>query len=115
MFKSKVIQGNQNTRLNTTESLMTSTLMTSMARRPLPDQLINIRNKGSLEQNISELEILREITFVMQNISGNLIIQDKDYYALRPALNISEPVRRIVRELCEVGWLFRKVNSRPED
>lgn len=52
----------------------------------------------------------------MQNISGNLIQpQDKDFYALKPTLSISEPVRRIVRELCEIGWLFRKVCSRPEE
>jgi len=114
MFRSKVVVGSQTTRINTTESLMTSTL-TSGIRRPLPDQLLSIRNRGSIEQNISELDILREITFVMQNISGTLIMQEKDYYGLKPTLNISEPVRRIVRELCEVGWLFRKVSSRAED
>jgi hypothetical protein len=59
MFKSKVLpNGNQTTRLNTTESNFNSTLLNTM-RRPLPDQLISIRNRGSIEQNISELEILR--------------------------------------------------------
>lgn len=113
MFRSKVIPASQVTRLNTTESMMTSNL-TATGRRPLSDQLINIRNRGSVEQNISELEILREVSFVMQNISGNLIIQDKDFFVLKPTLNISEPVRRIVRELCEVGWLFRKVSAHIE-
>lgn len=47
MFRSKVAIGNQNTRLNTTESLMTSTFM-SPGRRPLPEQLINIRCRGSI-------------------------------------------------------------------
>jgi hypothetical protein len=51
----------------------------------------------------------------MQNISGNLIVTDKDFYMLKPSINVSEPVRRIVRELCEIGWLFKKITGKIED
>ena len=50
----------------------------------------------------------------MQNISGNLIIFEKDMYSLKASVNVSEPVRKIVRELCDIGWLFKKITSKVE-
>ena len=52
MFKSKALQ-TQQTRLHTAESNFTTTQQWNTTRRPLPDQLISIRNRGSNEQNIS--------------------------------------------------------------
>ncbi len=51
----------------------------------------------------------------MQNISGNLITFEKDVYSLKPSVNVSEPVRKIVRELCDIGWLFKKITSKVEE
>lgn len=60
-----------------------------------------MRNRGSVEQNISELDIIRQITYVMQNIEATFIsLRENDTFQLRDSINVSETVRAIVSELC---------------
>jgi hypothetical protein len=30
---------------------------------------------------------------------------------IQPGLGVSDPVKRIVSELCELGWLYKKIDS----
>lgn len=60
-----------------------------------------MRNRGSVEQNISELDIIRQITYTMQNIEATFIsLRENDTFQLRDSINVSETVRAIVSELC---------------
>lgn len=52
----------------------------------------------------------------MQNIQGNLIQYNRDIPAtLKPYLNVSEPVRKIVMEISEIGWLYKKATAKSFD
>lgn len=79
--------------------------------KEIPEQLAIIRTRGSPEQGASEDEILREVIFSMQNIQGNLMTSGGDFQVLKPGLNVSEPVRKIVRELSDFGWLYKKITA----
>lgn len=78
--------------------------------------LRQIRFRGSHTSGISEEHILKEITFRLQNIKSELIIVDGEgYSALRPTIDVSDTVRRIVRQLSEMGWLYGKIIDERED
>lgn len=84
--------------------------------KTLPDKLTIIRSRGSAEQAASENDILRELLFAMQNIFGNLIQNNGDVPAtLKPYLNVSDPVRRMVTEISEIGWLYKKITTKNYD
>jgi hypothetical protein len=76
-----------------------------------PDQYKIIRNRGSIEQGVAESDILREISYVLQNISGNFILYENGYYNIRGHINVTETVRRIVSELSDIGWLYKKITE----
>lgn len=50
-----------------------------------------MRNRGSIEQGISESDILRQITYVMQNIEAGFIKNnpESDLYELQQNINVS--------------------------
>lgn len=69
-----------------------------------------MRNRGSVEQNISELDIIRQITYTMQNIEATFIsLRENDTFQLRDSINVSETVRAIVSELCQIGWMYKRI------
>ena len=43
------------------------------------------------------------------------MVDNEGYSALRPTIDVSDTVRRIVRELSEIGWLYGKVMDEGED
>jgi gamma-tubulin complex component 3 len=57
--------------------------------------------------------LLRDVIFAFQGIDGQYITYSilEDSYVVQPNLGVSEPVRKMVCELCEMGWLFRKVTE----
>ncbi len=56
-----------------------------------------MRNRGSSEQGISEIDIIRQVTYIMQNIESNLIKHtERDTFELQSNINVSETVRSIV-------------------
>ena len=56
-----------------------------------------MRNRGSSEQGISEVDIIRQVTYIMQNIESNLIKHtERDTFELQPNINVSETVKSIV-------------------
>ena len=52
----------------------------------------------------------------MQNIQGNLIQYSGDIPStLKPYINVSDTVRKIVTEITEIGWLYKKATSKSYD
>ena len=62
---------------------------------------------------VNEDVIVRELLFVFQGIDGVLIKYQllEDAYVLSPAVQGSPSAHKLIAELCELGWLFRKVSS----
>ena len=62
---------------------------------------------------LSEGDIVRDLLFVFQGIQGSYIqyTSAEDAFTLRPNLVVSHSTRKIVNELCELGWLYKKVNE----
>jgi len=57
--------------------------------------------------------IIRDLIFVFQGINGQFIQFSllEDRYILLPMAVVSPSARKLIEELCELGWLFRKVNE----
>lgn len=72
-----------------------------------------VRFRGSLEQGLNESQLLKQVVFCLQNISSQLIITDRNgFSALKPEIQVNDTVRRIVRELSEIGWLYKKITEK---
>lgn len=84
---------------------------TSIKENPSNKLIQKISFKGNPSQDISEADLIREILYAFQGIDGNYISfsPHEDSYVLKSTVTLSTPVRKIVYQLCETGWLFRKV------
>jgi gamma-tubulin complex component 3 len=62
---------------------------------------------------VNEDVIVRDLLFVFQGIQGQFITYSllEDAYILQPNLTFSPSTRKLINELCELGWLFKKVND----
>ncbi|WOL06631.1 hypothetical protein Cni_G15365 [Canna indica] len=65
------------------------------------------------ETEVSESALVRDILFVCQGIDGRYVRFDitSDCYGLPESLKLPRSTRTMVRKLCELGWLFRKVRG----
>ena len=56
---------------------------------------------------------MRELLFVFQGIDGTLIKYQllEDSYILAPSVTVSPSCHKLICELCELGWLFKKVSD----
>ena len=56
---------------------------------------------------------MRELLFVFQGIDGVLIKYQllEDAYVLAPSVTVSPSTHKLINELCELGWLFKKVSD----
>ncbi len=63
--------------------------------------------------DVNEDVIVRDLLFVFQGIDGNHIKFEllADAYTLAPNVTVSPSTQKLIQELCEVGWLFKKVNE----
>lgn len=57
--------------------------------------------------------MIRDLLFVFQGIDGKMIQYSfaDDAFVLQGSLMVSPSTRKLVNELCELGWLFKKVND----
>lgn len=57
--------------------------------------------------------MIRDLLFVFQGIDGKMITYSfaEDAFQLAPSLMVSPSARKIINELCELGWLYKKVND----
>jgi hypothetical protein len=58
--------------------------------------------------------LVRQLLFVFGNTTSADIIDTGDGYQPRPGLNLPDPVRRMVSELAELGWLHRRIVSQSD-
>jgi hypothetical protein len=85
-------------------------------RRPtqLADQLKVVRTRGSVEDGVSEIDLVRQLSFAFTNTSSSEIVETADGYQLKSSLNVTETVRRMVSELADLGWLHRRITKAGE-
>lgn len=85
---------------------------TSSTKQKQLDYLKTLRfNSPSGEVN--EDVIVRDLLFVFQGIQGQHISYSllEDAFVLAPNLMVSPSTRKLIGELSELGWLFKKVND----
>jgi len=63
------------------------------------------------QQEVGEDLLVRDLLFVFNGIETQLISYHmlEDAFLLNKDLPVSPSQRKIVNELCELGWLFKKV------
>lgn len=78
-----------------------SYLVNSQPRRQAQslDHVKLARNRGSIEENIQESDIVRQLIFVFGNTSSTDIIDTGNGYQLRPSIAVSDTVKKMVRDL----------------
>ena len=73
-----------------------------------------IQNNNTDNQEVlKETEVIRDLLYVFQGIHGTHILYSaaEDAFTLRSNYIISHSMRKIINELCELGWLYKKVND----
>ncbi|CAA0812687.1 Gamma-tubulin complex component 3 [Striga hermonthica] len=65
------------------------------------------------ENEVSEVVLVRDVMYACQGIDGKYINFDEkaDAYLLPEPVKVPRSTRVMVRKLCELGWLFRKVKG----
>ncbi|XP_043691114.1 gamma-tubulin complex component 3-like [Telopea speciosissima] len=65
------------------------------------------------ESEVSEGALVRDILYACQGINGRYVKFDKsiDAYVIPESIKMPRATRIMVRKLCELGWLFRKVKG----
>lgn len=65
------------------------------------------------ESEVSEEDLVRDVLYASQGIDGKFVKFDKsvDGYVLPESVRVPRATRIMVRKLCELGWLFRKVKG----
>ncbi|EXC30855.1 Gamma-tubulin complex component 3-like protein [Morus notabilis] len=65
------------------------------------------------ENEVSEEILVREVLYACQGIDGKYVKFDagSDGYVLSDSIKVPRATRTMVRKLCELGWLFRKVKG----
>lgn len=65
------------------------------------------------DSQIAEVALVRDVLFVCQGIEGRYIKYDKviEGYAVSDEFKVPRAIRTLVRRLCEVGWLFKRVRN----
>lgn len=63
--------------------------------------------------DINEDAIVRDLLFVFQGINGQHITYSslEDAFVLSSTSVVSPSIRKLVCEVCELGWLFKRVNE----
>ncbi|XP_010257504.1 PREDICTED: gamma-tubulin complex component 3 [Nelumbo nucifera] len=65
------------------------------------------------ESEVAEAVLVRDVLYACQGINGKYVKFDKsiDSYVLPESIKVPRATRILVRKLCELGWLFRKVKG----
>jgi gamma-tubulin complex component 3 len=74
-------------------------------------QLEYLKSIRFANEQLSEDLIVRDLIYVFQGIQGTYIQYSllEDTFTLAPNCLVSPSTRKIIQELCELGWLFKKV------
>ncbi|MQL85494.1 hypothetical protein Taro_018021 [Colocasia esculenta] len=62
---------------------------------------------------VAESALVKDVLYAVQGIDGRYVKYDKvmDGYDLPDSVRVPTSIRTVVRKLCELGWLFRKVKG----
>ncbi|GLT96213.1 hypothetical protein SLE2022_138550 [Rubroshorea leprosula] len=73
-------------------------------------ELVNVVKE---ENEVSEEVLVRDVLYACQGIDGKHVKFDSDVdgYVLSDSIKVPKATRIMVRKLCELGWLFRKVKG----
>ncbi|KAF6165520.1 hypothetical protein GIB67_015843 [Kingdonia uniflora] len=87
----------------------------------LVSKILNVResaiseyvNLVKEENEVFEGVLVRDVLYACQGIDGKYVKFDKvlDGYVLGESIKVTRATRIMVRKLCELGWLFRKVKG----
>lgn len=72
------------------------------------------RNRGLVDEKFQESDLVRQLIFIFGNNSSNDIVEIDDGFHLKPNIPASDTVRKMVRELCELGWLHKQIMKHAE-
>ncbi|KAF9193806.1 Gamma-tubulin complex component 3 [Haplosporangium sp. Z 767] len=74
--------------------------------------LLNDQNADPEEREVDEADLLRDLIFVFQGIDGKMIKfgAESGTCSIDPSFNISGPTRGLVKQLTELGWLYRDIS-----
>ena len=53
--------------------------------------------------------MVKQIIFVFGNNASNDIVEDQDGYHLRSNIAASDTVKKMVREICDLGWYHKQI------
>lgn len=98
---------------NTLLSNLNQTVKKSEENPLLMQAIRKISDKGNVQVDLTENELIKDVIFAFQGIDGHYISfsQQDDCFQLKSNIPVSEPVRSMVNKLCELGWLFKKVQD----
>eukprot|EP01018_Ginkgo_biloba_P005129 Gb_19455 [translate_table: standard] len=65
------------------------------------------------ESEVTENALVKDVLYACQGIDGRVIKFDKDLdgFAISESYKVPKTTRFMVRKLCELGWLFKKVKE----
>jgi len=68
---------------------------------------------NSASGELNEDALVRDLIYVFQGIQGQNIQYSllEDAFILAPNCLVSPSTRKLISELCELGWLFKKVSE----
>ena len=93
-------------------SLINSHQLKSKSRSSRPH---SIHVDGSNQFRVTEHELIREILFAFQGLNGKIITldsaQDGKFVIANNHYDISPSMRSLALRLCNMGWLFNKINK----
>jgi gamma-tubulin complex component 3 len=63
--------------------------------------------------SLKEVDLVSDCLYCFQGIEGHNIIYDiaADGFIVRKDIPVSLPIRRLINQLCEIGWLYRRVQT----
>lgn len=82
-----------------------------------PVGLLNKTSQALLDQSLacelSEQMILRDIIFNLQGIDGAHVTfnSSADGFVISEKIKVHRPMRVLVRQVCEIGWMYRHVRA----
>jgi gamma-tubulin complex component 3 len=128
LYKISNIEEDSNNSSNIFSTILSSTNYTDEnTEQPMEvDDYVNNRQKenraGQLQllkhfryrsKEISEEILWKDLLYIFQGIDGQFISFSllEDAFVLEPSVNVSSSTRKLVTEMWELGWLYRKVNG----
>ncbi|KAL3701451.1 hypothetical protein R1sor_019473 [Riccia sorocarpa] len=68
---------------------------------------------SQVESEVTEAALVRDVVYACQGIDGRYVKfdSDQDGYVIDANVKVPRTTRVLVRRLCEVGWLFRRVRN----